>query len=64
MPISKGEMIFNPETHTYTLDGEEYISVTRLMKKHGLSPDYSNVSEETLQAAAAKGRRRTGMGRS
>ena len=55
MPISKGEMIFNPETHTYTLDGEEYISVTRLMKKHGLSPDYSNVSEETLQAAAAKG---------
>ena len=55
MPISKGEMIFNPETHTYTLDGEEYISVTRLMKKHGLSPDYSNVSEETLQAAAARG---------
>ena len=55
MPISKGEMIFNPETHTYALDGDEYISVTRLMKKHGLSPDYSNVSEETLQAAAAKG---------
>ena len=55
MPISKGEMIFNPETHTYTLDGEEYISVTRLMKKHGLSPNYSNVSEKTLQAAAARG---------
>ena len=46
---------FNEETHRYTLDGKELISVTTLLKKHGLAPDYSAVSEEVLKAAANKG---------
>lgn len=54
--LSKGEMEFNPETHEYTLNGEKYTSVTRLMKRYGLSTDYSFVSEETLKRAAERGR--------
>lgn len=46
---------FNEETHTYTLDGKEIISATQLMRKHGLSADYSGVSEEVLQKAADRG---------
>ena len=36
-------LVFNEEEHKYLLDGKELISVTTLMKKHGLSPDYSGV---------------------
>ena len=46
---------FDELTHTYTLDGKELISVTQLMKKHGLAPDYSGVSEEVLNRAAERG---------
>ena len=56
MAISKGEMKFNPDTHEYELNGEKYISVTQLLKKHGLSPDYSKIPAETLNAAAEKGK--------
>ena len=56
MAISKGEMQFNADTHEYELNGEKYISVTQLLKKHGLSPDYSKIPTETLNAAAEKGK--------
>ena len=56
MAISKGEMTFNADTHEYELNGEKYISVTQLLKKHGLSPDYSKIPAETLNAAAEKGK--------
>lgn len=46
---------FNEETHKYTLNGRELISVTQLMKKHGLSPNYIGVSEEVLRAKAERG---------
>lgn len=55
MPISKGEMLFDEATHSYTKDGEAYISVTQLLKKHGLSPDYEKVNTDTLKKAAEKG---------
>ena len=49
-------IIFNGITHTYLLDGEFYLmGVTSLMKKHGLSADYANIDEETLQKAAERG---------
>lgn len=46
---------FNPENHSYTVDGKPVISVTQLLKKHGLSPDYSSVSAEILNKAADRG---------
>ena len=46
---------FSPENHSYTVDGKPVISVTQLLKKHGLSPSYSAVSEEILNKAADKG---------
>ena len=46
---------FDEENHRYTLDGKTLISVTQLMKKHGLAPDYSAVSESVLAAKAERG---------
>lgn len=46
---------FDERTHTYSLDGKTLISVTQLMKKHGLAPDYSGVSEAVLNAKAERG---------
>lgn len=49
------ELQFDPITHTYTLDGKTLISVTQLMEKHGLSPNYNGVDEEVLKASAERG---------
>ena len=47
---------FDEATHTYTLDdGRVLISVTQLMKKHGLAPDYSSVNPDVLARAAERG---------
>ena len=46
---------FNPKTHEYFSDGKKLISVTQLMRKHGLSPDYSGVSDSVLAAKAERG---------
>ena len=46
---------FNPETHEYFSDGKKLISVTQLMRKHGLSPDYSGVPASVLAAKAERG---------
>lgn len=49
------EFQFDKNKHEYTLDGRPLISVTQLMKKHGLSTDYSAVDPEVLSAAAERG---------
>lgn len=49
------ELVFKEETHQYFLGDKELISVTTLMKKHGLSPNYSNVPSEVLRAKAERG---------
>lgn len=46
---------FNDEKHEYLLDGKKLISVTELLKKHGLAPDYSSVSLDVLTAYAERG---------
>lgn len=63
MGISQTKCIFREDTHQYFLvdvnTGEvvkELISVTTLLSKHGLSPDYSNVPSETLKAKAEYGK--------
>ena len=46
-------IIFNESTHTYLNEnGEELISATRLLAKHGLAPDYSKVNASFLKAKA------------
>lgn len=49
------KVIFNEETHQYFLGDKELISVTRLLKKHGLAPDYSGVNLNVLNAKAERG---------
>lgn len=63
MEIRETKCIFREDTHQYFLvdvnTGEvlkELISVTTLLKKHGLSPDYSAVPSETLKAKAEYGK--------
>lgn len=46
---------FIEETHQYLLEDKELISVTTLMKKHGLSPNYAGVSSDVLKAKAERG---------
>lgn len=61
MPIANNnEIFFDAYTHTYYRvweDGskEPYISVTQLMKKHGLTTNYDHVPSATLKKAAERG---------
>ncbi len=46
---------FREDTHEYFLDGKKLISVTQLMRKHGLAPNYDAVPSEVLRAKAERG---------
>lgn len=46
---------FREDTHEYFLDGKKLISVTQLMRKHGLAPSYDSVPEAVLRAKAERG---------
>lgn len=46
---------FDADTHTYLLGGTPLISVTQLLHKHGLAPDYGGVDEAVLERKAARG---------
>ena len=52
---SNTQVFFDPLSHTYLLDDKVLIGVTTLMKKHGLSPDYSGIPDATLMKAAEEG---------
>lgn len=47
--------VFRESDHTYWLGDKQLISVTQLMKKHGLSPDYTGVDTEVLNKKAERG---------
>ena len=49
------EIRFIEETHKYLLGDKELISVTTLMRKHGLAPSYDGVKAEVLRAKAERG---------
>lgn len=49
------KVFFDPVSHTYLLGEKELIGVTSLLKKFGLSADYSGIPQKVLDAAAAKG---------
>lgn len=49
------DIIFNEVDHEYIREGKTLISVTQLLHKHGLAPDYAAVPEGVLERAAEKG---------
>lgn len=59
--MNKNKCVFDEAEHRYFLQNEkgenikELISVTTLLRKHGLSPDYSSVPSDILQAKAEYG---------
>ena len=47
---------FEKKQHKYTIDGEiAGVSITELLRKHGLAPDFKAVNKEVLEAAAERG---------
>ena len=46
---------FKADTHQYFLGDTELISVTTLMRKHGLAPSYDGVPSEVLRKKAERG---------
>lgn len=46
---------FNEDTHEYFNGDKKLISVTQLMSKHGLAPDYNNIPDAVLRAKAERG---------
>lgn len=53
--MAQEEMVFDENTHTYTKGGNNYISVTTLLKKYNLSPDYGQIDPLILAQAAKRG---------
>lgn len=49
------KVVFRESDHSYWLGKKQLISVTQLLKKHGLSTDYSGINPDVLQRAADKG---------
>lgn len=49
---------FEEETHTYTLNGEiAALSVTALLRKHGLAPSYNGIDDALLEQKREHGKR-------
>lgn len=46
---------FKEDTHEYFLGKKKLISVTQLMRKHGLAPSYDGIPSEVLRAKAERG---------
>jgi len=55
IPTINNNFRFDKETHTYWLGEKQLISVTQLLAKHGLAPDYSAVNENILKKKAERG---------
>ncbi len=48
-------MLFDEESHEYTLNGTNFIPVTQLLKKYNLSANYTGIPANVLKKAAARG---------
>lgn len=46
---------FDESKHEYTVNGKVLLSVTQLLKKHGIAPDYSFVDKDVLELSARRG---------
>lgn len=49
------ELTFDNATHTYMLGNKKIISVTQLLKKHGLAPNYDGVNTAVMERKAEYG---------
>lgn len=49
-PTAVEGLTFEPEEHVYRLNGRRVWSVTQVMSRAGLGPDYDEVPRETLEA--------------
>ena len=49
------KVTFDEWLHCYVMGDNVLMGITSLMKKHGLGPEYGDVDEDTLAAAAARG---------
>ena len=49
------EIKFDEILHKYTVDGKEVISVTQLLQKHKITPNYDAVDKELLRVASERG---------
>lgn len=49
------EVKFDAENHEYTVNGVRMLSVTQLLQKHGIAPDFSAVPKAILQPKAERG---------
>ena len=49
------EIKFDEILHKYTVDGKEVISVTQLLQKHRITPNYDAVDKELLRVASERG---------
>jgi hypothetical protein len=50
------KVVFRESDHTYWLGKKQLISVTSLLRKHGLSTDYTGIDPDVLRMAADKGK--------
>jgi hypothetical protein len=48
-------LTFDPQSHDYFVDGQNYPSVTELLDAAGLTPDYSIIAPAVLQHARQRG---------
>lgn len=55
MKLAECQVSYFDYGHKYFFGDKQLIGVTSLMKKHGLSADYSGISDEVLQKAAKLG---------
>ena len=49
-------MNFDEQKHEYVHNGDQYTSVTQLLKKYGLSANYEGIPQDVLTKAANKGK--------
>lgn len=55
MNLNKSRVIFNPENHTYTLDGKELSGITSVISRQLFPDKYRGIPEDVLQRAAERG---------
>lgn len=55
MKLVKSKVVFNPEDHTYILNGKQLSGITSLLDRQLFKDKYSGISEEVLRNAAERG---------
>ena len=54
--LKQSDVIFNPEDHTYFLNGKQLSGITSLLERQLFPDTYAGISEEILMQAAEYGK--------